>query len=117
MSRSGGRLDPTGVTDVLEAVAALILGDVGATVGFYGTAPIARAAAYTQTYSTATRTHANPTAAAVATTAASLAGYGFTQAQANALPAAINALVIDLANTKQVLNRVLDDLQLMGLLA
>lgn len=86
-------------------------------MGFYGATPVVRPAAYTQTYATATRTHAAPTAAAVATTAATLAAYGFTQAQADALPVAINALVTDLANTKQVLNQLLDDLQTLGLLA
>ena len=74
-------------------------------------------AAYTQTYSTAARTHANPTAATVATTAAGLASFGYAEAQANAIPVAINALVADVANVKQVVNALTDDLQAAGLAA
>lgn len=85
-------------------------------LGFYGATPAARPSAYTQTYSTTTRTHANITASAVATTAATLASYGFTQAQADAVPVAINANATDIANVKQVLNQVIDDLQTLGLL-
>lgn len=71
------------------------------------------ASAYTQTYSTATRTHPSPTATAVATTTATnVTPYGFTTAaQPNALVAAVNALITDLAETKKVLNAVIDDLQ------
>ncbi len=69
------------------------------------------AAAYTQTYSTASHTNPNPTAVAVATTAAALASYGFTEAQANAIVAAVNALVVDVAATKKVVNAIIDDLQ------
>ena len=88
----------------------------GTTVGFYGVTPAARPSAYTQTYSTASKTHAAPTAAAVATTAAtSTSPFGYAEAQANAIVAAINALVVDVANVKQVLNSVIDDDQALGL--
>lgn len=99
-------------------VEAQVGGIASAKVGFFGTAPIVKTSAYTQTYSTASRTHAAPTAAAVATTAATqTTPYGFTtQAQADALVAEHNKLVTDLANTKQLLNSVIDDLQAYGLL-
>jgi hypothetical protein len=88
----------------------------GTKVGFFSTTPAARPSAYTQTYSTATRTHANPTAVAVATTAATNSSpYGFAQAQADAIVTAVNALVVDVAGVKQVLNSVIDDLQTLGL--
>lgn len=73
--------------------------------------------AYTQTYSTADRTHANLTSSAVVTTAAtSDTPFGFSEAQANAIVAAINALRTDLLDTKQLVNSVIDDLQALGLL-
>lgn len=89
----------------------------GTKVGFYSTAPAARPAAYTQTYATATRTHANPTAVVVATTASTnVAPFGYTTAaQADAIVTAVNALVADMANVKQVLNSSIDDDQIQGL--
>lgn len=75
-------------------------------------------AAYTQTYPTASRVHANPVAGKPAAAAATnVAPFGFTTAaQADALVSAVSALVDDLANVKQVLNAVIDDLQAAGLL-
>lgn len=73
--------------------------------------------AYTQAYATADRTHANPTAVAVATTpATNVVPYGFTQAQADAILAAVNALIVDLADVKQLVNAVIDDLQAQRIL-
>jgi hypothetical protein len=88
------------------------------TFAVYGATPVARPTAYTQTYATASRAHANPTAASVATTAATnVAPFGYaTAAQADAIVTAINAVIVDLANAKQVLNQVIDDLQAVGLL-
>jgi len=74
----------------------------GTTVGFYGTTPAARPAAYTQTYATATRTHS-------ALTSSDAAGATPTKTEFDALRA-------DLVNTKQLLNSLLDDLQTLGLL-
>lgn len=84
-------------------------------LGFFAVTPVARAAAYTQTYATATRTHNNVTSSAVVTTAATLAAYGFTQAQADAIPVAINAVAADLLNLKQLVNSLIDDGQAYGL--
>jgi hypothetical protein len=66
---------------------------------------------YTQTYATADKTHANPTAAAVVTTGAALTSYGFTEAQANAIVTAVNALRADHLDLAQLVNAILDDLQ------
>mgnify|MGYP001557764864 CR=1 FL=1 len=85
-------------------------------LGFRGVTPIPVPTAYTQTYATATRTHSNITASTVVTTAAGLAIYGFTEAQANAVVAAVNALRVDVLNVKQVLNSLLDDLQNLGII-
>lgn len=69
----------------------------------------------TQTFSTADATHAARTSSAVATTAAiNVAPYGYSQAQADAIPAAINAVRADLADTAALLNYVIDRLQAAG---
>jgi hypothetical protein len=95
-------------------------------VGFFGVAVAAQAAAITQTYSTADRTHAALTSATLTdssggtpgTTIAAI-GASYTQAEvANAvasLAAQVNALRVDLEDTKQLLNAVIDDLQAYGL--
>lgn len=99
----------------------------GSTVGFFATTPATRPAAYTQTYSTATRTHSALTSAALTDSTTGTAdatvvdvGGAFSQATLNNnfadLVAQVNALRVDLANTRQVLNQVLDDLQTLGLL-
>lgn len=83
-----------------------------------------------RSYATATRTHADPTAAAVTdgdvggTADGALEAVGATNSgdvsgaienNFKDLQAAVNALVTDLANAKQVLNSVVDDLQEKGL--
>ena len=88
-------------------------------IGFWNATPIVRPSAFTQTYSTASKTHAAVTSAAVATTAATnITPFGYTTAaQADAIPVAINAVAADLLNLKQVVNSIIDDLQAVGLLA
>lgn len=115
----------------------------GSNVGFYGVAPAARPSAYTQTYSTATRTHSNPTASALTDNSGGSANTtieampdpadtpltadilrddlvaNFVAATRNNiadLTAQVNALIVDLANLKQVVNQVIDDHQANGLL-
>lgn len=99
----------------------------GTTVGFYNVAPVARPAAYTQTFSTASRTHAALTSATLTdltggtanTTVAAVSGSG-ADATINDnfadIIAQVNALRVDLSNAKQVLNSVIDDHQANGLL-
>lgn len=105
----------------------------GSNVGFYNVAPVARPAAYTQTYSTTTRTHANLTSSTLTDSTTGTAnttvvampavgGSGATAAQESAindnfadLVAQVNALRADLENVKQLLNSVIDDDQSQGL--
>jgi hypothetical protein len=98
----------------------------GTTVGFYGVPPATRPTAYTQTFATATKTHSNPTGTAL-TAASGTAdgtvadvGASFNQTTLNNnfkdVATAINAVIVDLDNLKQVVNQILDDLQTQGLL-
>ncbi len=82
----------------------------------FGVTPVARAAAYTQTYSTASRTVAAATATAVATTVSTqTTPFGFSSgAQADALVAAVNALIADNLVLRQLVNSLIDDQQAYG---
>jgi len=75
--------------------------------------------AFTQTYATASHTHAAITSAALATTAATnVVPYGFaTQAQADNIATQFNLLRTDLDNLKQLVNAAIDDGQLSGVFA
>jgi hypothetical protein len=55
------------------------------------------------TYATPSDTVAAATAAAVATTGSALTAYGYTQAQADAIPVAINALIADTLVLRQLI--------------
>lgn len=139
---TSGQLD-FGVTstNVLEITASKVLNKQemeidgalnhdGTTVGFYGVTPVTRPTAYTQTYSTTTRTHSNITAATLTdntmgtkdNTIAKVADGGETTTNADIndnfaeVTEEINALRTDIANIKDVLNQVIDDLQSVGIL-
>lgn len=73
---------------------------VGQKLAFYNATPVVQAATYTQTNSTASRTVANATSAAVTktavapvTTGAGLTAFGYTQSQADAISLAVATLV------------------------
>jgi hypothetical protein len=102
-----GSLRPRDLNLGRNAVIGGALDHDGTTVGFYGVAPAARPSAYTQTYATAARAHAQ---AAVATTGATnVTPFGYTTAaQANAIPTAINEL-------KDLINSIIDDHQANGM--
>lgn len=86
-------------------------------LGFYNATPVVQPTAYTQTFSTADKTHAARTSAATATTAATnVSPYGYSQAQADAIVTNLNAVRADLADTAAVLNSLIDDLQALGLI-
>jgi hypothetical protein len=72
---------------------------------------------YTQTYSTAATTVPAATVSAVATDASTqTTPYGYaTQAQADALPVACNALAADVLAIKKVVTQIIDDMQAAGL--
>ncbi len=113
---------------VLSAGGTKILGNIG----FYNTTPVARPAAYTQTYATADRTIAARTSAAITnntggtvstTFAAITAGAAYAQADMTAVKNALasiadqfNKLRNDHLDTTQGLNSVIDDGQTLGLL-
>lgn len=101
-------------------------------LGFFGATPIVQRATYTQTYATATKTHSAPTAVALTDNTAGTANTtlqaladGTTYATDVAairnnfadLAASDNAIIADLANVKQVLNSLIDDLQALGFVA
>jgi len=89
----------------------------GTTVGFFNVTPTTQPTAYTQTYATADKTHANATQVAVATTGATaVTPFGYTtSAQADAIVTAVNAARLDILDLKQLVNSVIDDLQALGL--
>jgi hypothetical protein len=105
-------------------------------IGLLGAAPVAQGSAYTQTFSTADKTHASPTAvnpaavteytphAAGATAVTSNAGTDLdtTAAALNTLvdecqvlETELSAVIVDLADVKALVNSVIDDLQALGL--
>lgn len=95
-------------------------------LGFFNATPIVQPSAYTQTYSTADKTHANPTAATL--TMADGAGtndntIGAITADASVVAAfqevvdEVNKLIADVADAKQLANSLIDDLQSLGLVA
>lgn len=80
--------------------------------------------AYTQTYSTADKTHAAPTAAVLTAadgpgtndnTIGAITADASVIAAVNELVDEINKLVADVADVKQVVNSIIDDLQALGL--
>lgn len=99
-------------------------------LGFFNATPVVQRSAYTQTYATADKTHANPTAVALTDNTAGTANTTLealvsgtvyaTDAAAIRnnfadLAASNNALIADLADVKQLVNSLIDDLQALGL--
>lgn len=88
-------------------------------LGFFNATPIVQPSAYTQTYVTADKTHANPLQTAVATTASTQTSpFGYTTAaQADDIVTQLNNARNDILDLKQLVNSVIDDLQALGLAA
>jgi hypothetical protein len=93
-------------------------------VAFHGSTPTDQCAAYTQTYATADRTHANPTAATLTVTDGAGTNdntIGAITADVSVIAAVqeivdeVNKLIADMADVKQLVNSVIDDLQEKGL--
>ncbi len=99
-------------------------------LGFYGATPIVQPGAYTQTYATADKTHANVTQNAITAVAnvegatannefQDSAGANPTQAEwrvlSKTLKTELNAIKADIADVKGVVNSIIDDLQALGL--
>jgi len=132
-------ISPAGVVHLFDEIE--IDGNLnhdGSNVGFYGVAPVARPSAYTQTYATADKTHANLTSTSIAAAipaAAPAGGVGTaaggwdTAANRNSAITTINglrtwaleidadyeAMLVDLTDLKQLVNSIIDDLQALGL--
>jgi hypothetical protein len=70
--------------------------------------------AFTLTYDTASATVPAATATDVLTTASALTAYGYTEAQADSIPVAINALIADALALRKVLVAVIDVLVAIG---
>lgn len=90
--------------------------DTDQKLGFWGKTPITRPSAYTQTYATADKTHADLTSSSVAAAGTQTDPWGFaSQAAFDSVINGYNALRADLTDLKQLVNSVIDDLQAMGL--
>jgi hypothetical protein len=118
LAHAHAQSDVTGLVAALAAKAPLSNpGFTGTLFGVYGVTPATRPTAYTQTYSTAIKTHAAITqlACPVGGTGAA-AGAWNSAANRDLAIASINAARNDIANVKQVLNALIDDLQALGIL-
>lgn len=105
---------------------ALTVASATGTLGFFGATPVALPSAYTQTYATADKTHAAPTAATLTladgagtndNTIGAITDNASTIAAVQELADEINKLVADVADVKQLVNSVIDDLQALGLVS
>jgi len=117
-ARFGAIGNPTAGTAVDVQGRIDITGDLrhqGTNVGFYNTAPVAKPAAYTQTYSTADRTLAAYTANVQGTAYTGAADGEAKLADLNALRVAYENLRAFCEDAVQMLNAVVDDHQALGL--
>jgi hypothetical protein len=102
---------------VINATTGTKIGQSGSKIGFFGLTPVVRPTAITQTYATASATHANVTQLAAPAGGTGVAAGGWsTAANRDLAIVSINAARTDIANVKQVLNQVIDQLQALGLL-
>ncbi len=86
-------------------------------IGFWGVTPIVRSSALTQTYSTASSTHAAVTQLAAPAGGTGIAAGGWSSAANRDLAiVSINAARTDIANIKNFVNQIVDQLQAIGLL-
>lgn len=117
-------------TDTNEKIT--ILSAATQKLGFFGTTPVVQGSAYTQTYATADKTHANPTAVALTVGTLSGTANGAMEIVGNTMGGdvsgaisnnfqelfeTVNALIVDVADVKALVNSVIDDLQAFGLVA
>lgn len=85
-------------------------------LSFWNAAPVARGTAFTQTYATASHTQNNITASNPPAGGTGTAAGGYdTAANRNAMITSLTNCIADVANVKQVLNGLIDDLQAIGL--
>lgn len=93
-------------------------------LGFFDATPVVQPGAYTQTYSTADKTHANATASTLTladgagtndNTIGAITGDASVIAAFQEVVDEVNKLIADVADVKQLVNSVIDDLQALGL--
>jgi hypothetical protein len=102
---------------VIGATTGADIGGASSKIGFFGVTPVVRPGALTQTYSTTSTTIANITslAAPAGGTGTAAGGYS-TAANRDLMITSQNAMRTDIANIKNNLNSVIDQLQALGLL-
>ena len=87
-------------------------------LGFYNATPAAQPSAYTQTYSTAEKTHAAMTSSDMPAGGTGAAAGGWdTAVNRDAAITDFAELRVDVIDLKQLVNAVIDDLQALGLVA
>ena len=107
--------DNTNVT--ISATTGSRIGQATSKIGFFGVTPVVRPTALTQTYATTSATHANVTQLACPAGGTGVAAGGFsTAANRDLMIASLNAARTDIANLKNFVNQVVDQLQALGLL-
>jgi hypothetical protein len=122
---------PAGTADGMTAAGSVAiaqdLAHRGSKAGFFNVTPATRPTAYTQTYSTASKTVANPTSATLtdnsggtADTTLAAVEASYTQATIRNnfadLAAMVNKLTADVLADKKVITQIIDDFQSLGLL-
>lgn len=110
----GGEIDFQ--TRLVGAALASVLKISENKVGFFAVTPVVRPTAYTQTYATADKTHADFTSADIGAFSGGTMGF-LDAAERDNIRTQYNALRADVADLKQLVNSVIDDLQALGLVA
>jgi hypothetical protein len=107
--------DATDLT--INATTGTKIGQAGSKLGFYGVTPVVRTGALTQTYATASSTHAAVTQLAAPAGGTGIAAGGWSSAANRDLSiVSINAARTDIANLKNFVNEIVDRLQALGIL-
>lgn len=92
----------------------LVIGATGTSLAFFGGTPATKPTAYTQTYATADKTHADFTSADIGAFTGGVTGF-VDAAERDNIRTQFNALRADVADLKQLANSVIDDLQALSL--
>ena len=104
----GGKIVPTANT------IGLYIGGATDKLSFFNATPIVQPSAYTQTYSIADKTHADWTSADLGVFTGGAIGF-LDAVERDNIRTQFNALRVDVADIKQLVNSVIDDLQALGL--
>lgn len=106
-----------GTDVVIGATTGSKIGQATSKLGFFGVTPVVRPTALTQTYATTSATHAAVTQLAAPAGGTGVAAGGWsTAANRDLAIASINAARTDIANLKNFVNQIVDQLQALGIL-